>query len=155
MNQSQCIFFFKKRWHISHLRKLLLRVPFCSFIPCWSIPDSYDTKLKQCQDSAFPLDIIPLNTFRGLRGLIILGKLFFLVSNTSWEILHSFIIRPSNMKNQLQGHVIGVPFLSLEAPSLENSYQCNEMFCPFDGSSRKLKKSGCSYQSSSPFPTFI
>ncbi|XP_030522535.2 GEM-like protein 4 [Rhodamnia argentea] len=44
------------------------------------------------------------------------------------------------MKNQLQGLVIGVPFLSLEAPSSEHSYQYNEMFCPFDGSSRKLKK---------------
>ncbi|KAF8009607.1 hypothetical protein BT93_J0577 [Corymbia citriodora subsp. variegata] len=44
------------------------------------------------------------------------------------------------MKNQLQGLVIGVPFLSLEAPSSEHSYQYSQMFCPFNGSSRKLKK---------------
>ncbi|KAI3414338.1 GRAM domain-containing protein [Psidium guajava] len=44
------------------------------------------------------------------------------------------------MKNQLQGLVIGVPFLSLEAPSSEHSYPYNEMFCPSDGLSQKLKK---------------
>ncbi|KAF8009608.1 hypothetical protein BT93_J0578 [Corymbia citriodora subsp. variegata] len=44
------------------------------------------------------------------------------------------------MKNQLQVLVIGVPFLSLEAPLSGNSYQYNKTFCPFDGSSRRLKK---------------